>query len=104
MDSRNQHSQYTIYVGLLHSQCENVGNEKFPYESFPGLTHLRMLLLVMIRSQAPSGNELENTTHLVLMLERAVRRQSITIVSRSGIRSTTGRTSSVEHSLLQRDK
>ncbi|XP_013713791.1 glutathione S-transferase T2-like [Brassica napus] len=35
MDSRNPYSQYTSYVGLLHSQRENVGNENFPYESFP---------------------------------------------------------------------
>ena len=88
----------------------SVGREKTGLQlmtrflSAPGLTHLRMRLLAMFRSQAPSGNELEITTHQVLMLERAVRRQSITIVSRGGIRSTNRRTSSVEHSLLQRDK
>lgn len=35
MDPTNEYSQYSSYVGLLHSQSENVGNENFHYESFP---------------------------------------------------------------------
>ncbi|KAJ4910959.1 LIS1 homology motif protein [Raphanus sativus] len=35
MDPTNEYSQYSSYVGLLHSQGENVGNQNFHYESFP---------------------------------------------------------------------
>ena len=40
MDSRNPYSQYSIYVGLLNSQRENVVNENFPYESFPSSVNI----------------------------------------------------------------